>query len=225
MGVTVNLSLKTYKVNGMNYTRIYNALINRAKSRDLNEYYEKHHIVPRCLGGSDDITNLVKLTPEEHYLAHQLLVKMYPESNSLIYAATMMIPSRPTNKLYGWLRRKLVKALSVSQSGKRNSQYGTIWITNGKTEKKINSVKPIPKEWTRGRLIKSKKVKENDVSKEKTCYYHKLHEIYKKDGFQGVVNAGYTKSKPNLVMRLAKYVPEFKPQNGKKRGINKRDIA
>lgn len=218
MGVTVNLSLKTYKVNSLNYTKIYNALINRAMSRDLDEYYEKHHIVPRCLGGSDDTANLAKLTPEEHYLAHQLLVKMYPESDSLIYAATMMIPSRPTNKLYGWLRRKSAKALSMSQSGKGNSQYGTIWITNGKIEKKINSVEPIPKEWVKGRLTKPKKPTGNNTSEEKTRYYRKLHEIYSKDGFQGVVNAGYTKSKPNLVMRLAKYVPEFKPQNGKKRG-------
>ena len=60
----------------MNYQKIYNKLINRAKNRNIMGYVEKHHIIPKCLGGEDCKTNLVNLTPEEHYLAHQLLVKI-----------------------------------------------------------------------------------------------------------------------------------------------------
>lgn len=29
-------------------------------------YYEKHHILPRCLGGKNYNSNLVLLTPKEH---------------------------------------------------------------------------------------------------------------------------------------------------------------
>ena len=65
----------------MNYKKIYDSLIERGKNRNLNEYGEKHHIVPKCLGGSNKKENLVKLTPEEHYVAHQLLVKIYPNNN------------------------------------------------------------------------------------------------------------------------------------------------
>lgn len=36
----------------------------------------KHHIVPKHCGGSDDATNLVELTPEEHAEAHR---KLYEE--------------------------------------------------------------------------------------------------------------------------------------------------
>ena len=57
----------------MNYSAIYDSLINRARLRALTSYKEGHHIVPKCMGGTDDKDNLVDLTPEEHYLAHQLL--------------------------------------------------------------------------------------------------------------------------------------------------------
>jgi hypothetical protein len=95
----------------MNYQKHYDALINRAKNRLLEGYCETHHIIPRCMGGNDDPTNLVDLTAEEHYVAHQLLLKIYPENYSLLYAASMMtIGESRNNKLYGWLRKKMSDA-------------------------------------------------------------------------------------------------------------------
>lgn len=94
----------------MNYPIIYNRLIDRAKQRDVPMgYLETHHIVPRCMGGSDNSDNLVKLTPEEHYLAHQLLVRIYPSVPGLVRAAICMSANphgRRGNKSYGWLRRR-----------------------------------------------------------------------------------------------------------------------
>lgn len=135
----------------MNYRKIYENLINRSKNRVLEDYTEKHHIVPKCMGGSDEQENLVNLTPEEHYVAHQLLVKIYPDNDSLIYAACMMVPNRPNNKLYGWLRRKLSKTRSRQQTGKTNSNFGSIWITDGLINRKIKG--EIPNGWKRGRFI------------------------------------------------------------------------
>lgn len=94
----------------MDYLEHYNRLIDRAKSRSLFGYKETHHIVPRCLGGSDDKSNLVDLTPEEHYVAHQLLIKIYKKEPRLLFAARMMTVSNASqknrnNKLYGWIRR------------------------------------------------------------------------------------------------------------------------
>lgn len=55
----------------MNYLKIYDQLIKTAKAKPkTNEYKEQHHIIPRCMGGSDDKDNLVYLTPEEHFVAH-----------------------------------------------------------------------------------------------------------------------------------------------------------
>lgn len=94
----------------MNYQKIYNNIIQRGQNRILEGYKEKHHIVPRCLGGTDEIANLVSLTPEEHYLCHLLLVKIYPNNIRLVKAAMFMISStdhvKRNNKAYGWLKRQ-----------------------------------------------------------------------------------------------------------------------
>lgn len=62
----------------MNYIKVHNDIINLAKIRVVNpnEYYEVHHIVPRCMGGDNELDNLVKLTAREHFLVHWLLVEM-----------------------------------------------------------------------------------------------------------------------------------------------------
>ena len=97
----------------MNYSAIYDRLIDRGRTRLSLVDYETHHIIPRCLGGSDDSENLVKLTPEEHYLAHLLLLRIYPNNTKIAHAANMMCTGRMTNKLYGWVRRKLSWAMTV----------------------------------------------------------------------------------------------------------------
>lgn len=93
----------------MDYQKIYDKLITRGKNRMLAEYTERHHILPRCLGGTDDSSNLVDLTPEEHYLCHQLLVKIHPDNIKLLNAALFMTANgmgRRSNKVYGWLKRR-----------------------------------------------------------------------------------------------------------------------
>lgn len=137
----------------MNYLKHYTILIERAKNRSLECYTEQHHILPRCLNGSNAANNLVRLTPEEHYIAHQLLVKIYPSEYSLVKAANMMASIRPGNKLYGWLRRRLSSAMSDSQSGSGNSQYGSFWITNGTENLKLRLTDEIPHGFIRGRYF------------------------------------------------------------------------
>jgi len=58
------------------YTKWYDHLCKRAIGRQLDVYSEKHHIIPRSFGGSDDQSNLVSLTAREHFIAHSLLTKM-----------------------------------------------------------------------------------------------------------------------------------------------------
>lgn len=75
----------------MNYKKIYKQLISIANIRNNNlQNFELHHIKPRCCGGKDDKSNLVKLTFREHYLAHHLLVKIYPNDKYLSKALWMM---------------------------------------------------------------------------------------------------------------------------------------
>ncbi len=140
----------------MNYQRVYDNLILRAKNRISSGYVEVHHITPRCIGGGNQLDNLVSLTPEEHFLAHLLLVKIFPTEKGLVFAAhkmCQMVSGRPTHKLYGWIRRKFALAMSEAQTGSNNSQFGLIWITNGIESKKILNDTVIPIGWERGRKI------------------------------------------------------------------------
>jgi 5-methylcytosine-specific restriction endonuclease McrA len=104
----------------MNYQRIYDNLISKARERgslrSSDLYLENHHIIPRCLGGTDEHSNLVMLTAEEHYVAHQLLVKIYPSNNKLTFAVHIMCRASNqkhvrNNKEYGWIRKRFADTM------------------------------------------------------------------------------------------------------------------
>lgn len=75
----------------MRYEKIYNLIIERAKDRVIEGYVEKHHIIPKCLGGNNSKDNIVKLTFKEHFICHRLLCKIYPENEKIIYAFSSMV--------------------------------------------------------------------------------------------------------------------------------------
>jgi hypothetical protein len=143
----------------MNYQRIYESLIFKAQERPpLTGYTEKHHIVPRCLGGKEEHSNLVILSAEEHFLAHQLLVKIYPKHDGLAYAAKLMTMSkgkgRVGNKLYGWLKKRA----SIAQSNQSSKQN------------KLNnpSNKPEVKAMRREQLLKNNPMKIDSIKQKAT---------------------------------------------------------
>lgn len=74
----------------MDYQRIYDQIIDRAKERTLEGYKEKHHIIPKCMGGSNKKENLIELTAREHFISHWLLCRIYPENRKLGHAFWFM---------------------------------------------------------------------------------------------------------------------------------------
>ena len=140
----------------MNYAKIYHNLTERAKTRTLDCYKESHHIIPRCMGGSDDSANLVDLTASEHFLAHQLLVKMYPNEPKLAFAVRMLTQTtsinngRMNNKMFSWLRERAAKANGEIHRGVPMSEYKRRRISEGKK----NGKKP-PPQTTETRLKRS----------------------------------------------------------------------
>jgi len=79
------------------------------------------------MGGGDAKRNLVALTPEEHFLAHLLLLRMHPKHPGLAIAAAMMTRDnrngkRANNKLYGWLRKTAADAQSKRLKGRPRSE-------------------------------------------------------------------------------------------------------
>lgn len=102
------------------YLKIYFALIDRSKLRTLTGYTEKHHIIPRSLGGSNDKNNLAILTGREHFICHLLLTKVVEGRNKskMIFALNSMMNRRndtmeryvPNSKFYEHLRILLSEA-------------------------------------------------------------------------------------------------------------------
>jgi len=158
----------------MNYQTHYNILIERGKDRILEKSYEKHHIIPKCMGGSNNKENIVNLTPEEHFVAHQLLVRIYPNHTKLIYAAHMMGNTRINNKSYGWIRRKFSELLidkersfirnakiSISKKGILKTEETKARMRKSKTKEHAANIKKsmIGKTYTQERCNKMGKTK------------------------------------------------------------------
>ena len=80
-------------------TKVYKLLIKFAKSRKLtfDDYFEIHHIIPKCLGGSDRRSNLIALTCLEHCFAHYLLAIKYPNHRGLNFAFMGMMNKSKMN--------------------------------------------------------------------------------------------------------------------------------
>jgi hypothetical protein len=114
----------------MDYNRLYENIIkssllkNRKKGED---YYENHHIIPKCIGGSDEKQNLVLLTAKEHFVCHLLLCEIYPESSSLKFALWSMC-----NQLKGDVKREYKISSSTYDRVKRDFSKQNSLLHKGK---------------------------------------------------------------------------------------------
>jgi hypothetical protein len=149
------------------YTKWYYSIIFSAKANHTKDVYtERHHIIPRSLGGSDDDDNLVDLTAKQHFICHLLLTKMFEvgsfEYYKMIHAFCMMDWKcnnsnmlRYTGKVYEAQRREFSEYMSMKQTGSGNNQFGTRWVYNEdlKLCKKILKDEEIPEGWLQGRIL------------------------------------------------------------------------
>lgn len=127
----------------MNYRRIYNELIMRGWRRtNLDGYCEKHHIIPKCIGGGNEVSNLVKLTAEEHFIAHLLLTRMYPEDLKLASAIFLMSHRKNmrainNNKIYSKFKEAYSKSVSDREKGIPRTKEERESIRKGSLGKKL----------------------------------------------------------------------------------------
>lgn len=109
------------------YTTLYYHIIDAAKGRVLVGYNEKHHIIPKSLGGDNAADNLVRLTAREHFICHLLLVRMTEgDARRKMLRAAWYISNyhkfrdghRPTSRVYQALKEANAKATSEKQKGR-----------------------------------------------------------------------------------------------------------
>lgn len=109
------------------YTRIYYSIVDNAQQQTRKKlkrdhpdyiYYDKHHIIPKSLGGNNEKLNLVLLTGQEHFICHWLLTKMTANNHKhkMIYALSMM---RCNNRLQGRYSTGITSRVYASLKGKR----------------------------------------------------------------------------------------------------------
>ena len=174
------------------YTKLYYKIIQSAKSKGRIKrrsthrdyiYYEKHHIIPRSLDGTDNEDNLVLLTSREHFLCHYLLCKMILEKsnewNKLVRAFTFMYSATSNqnryvnSRLYESARKNIGRIMSDSQSGNGNSQFGKIWVSHIKNKHTCKIDKNSLNEYLNNGYIQQRIVcwdrysKEENIKKEK----------------------------------------------------------
>jgi len=112
------------------YSKWYYNIVNRAKSiSNASGYTEKHHIIPKSLGGDDSIDNIVILTAREHFICHLLLPKMLTGVNkrNMSFAIWSMVNRDHSNNKerykvnshhYQLLKKQVSRALSELHTGK-----------------------------------------------------------------------------------------------------------
>lgn len=112
------------------YTEWYFSIIKNRKLCSPETYSEKHHIIPRCMGGTDIIHNMVILTVREHILVHKLLTKMTVGKikSRLCFAHHMMVRGRQgtyvnmSEREIQSARKKLSEAQRILQTGRKHSE-------------------------------------------------------------------------------------------------------
>lgn len=133
----------------------------KAKDRKTVEgYKEIHHIIPRCMNGTDDPSNLVELTAKEHFIAHLLLTEVYPKSQKLKYALWMMASMQAAHQnryrvsanLYSIIKEQIAKK-SIEHKKKISESLKKAYQENRRT---TNAGKKMPKEFGE-KISKAKK--------------------------------------------------------------------
>jgi hypothetical protein len=154
------------------YQNWYDQITKRGQNRETKMGHEKHHIVPKSLGGSNQKSNLTHLTPREHFICHWLLVKIYAEGEphwKMLNALRIMkaenknqirYKTKITSRVYEKLKVEYASILSDKLKGENNPMYGKKWTEKQKTthSNKIKGrVQPLEEKMKQKRAITGRK--------------------------------------------------------------------
>lgn len=138
----------------MNYERIYSEFIaDRLTKQPVKpDYFEKHHILPRSLGGGEDTENIVCLTMEDHIRAHILLAKIH---GGRLWSALFLMTKKTVGRTK--LLRRIPSKYEIRAAVFAKKMFALHWRTedhpmHGKRHKDDSRVKMSNTHKERGRL-------------------------------------------------------------------------
>jgi len=190
------------------YYNWYFALIAKARTKVYDDYSEVHHIIPDCLGGTDDPDNLVRLSYQEHFLCHWMLIKFVntPEAEAkMIRSLLCMTWSSNNHKriVSSWQFDVVKRAAKDNMRGENNPVYGKTRHNNGIEEIMLSVDEEIPEGFVLGRLPFSEETRRK--MRGKKYYNNGIKEIKLSDDKEvpeGFVPGGLpTTEKTKLKMR------------------------
>ena len=129
------------------YTRWYQQIIESAKSNPYNGYTERHHTIPRSLGGVDSDENLVRLSGRQHFICHWLLTKMTEGQDwyKMINAMAIMkaestyqerYNTKITSRAFAYIREEYAKYISDMNTGTKLTEEQCEKVRQSKLGKK-----------------------------------------------------------------------------------------
>lgn len=217
----------------MNYAEIYRQFIidrNSIASVTKANYHEKHHILPRSLGGKDDPDNIIVLCARDHVFAHALLAKIH--GGPMWYAYWMMVNGvanarfkrngvlvRISSRMVALARIKKSELMTKNRSGANHHFYG---ITRSKdVREKISAT--LKAKYESGYSAPSLGIKRSKETSEKLSV--SLSKFYENGGeshMKGKTHSEEAREKISNAQRGEKnnnYGKPLKPDHARKIGL------
>lgn len=113
----------------MNYQKVHDEIITRARHRVETPDGEYHHVVPLSLGGINNKSNLVRLTYREHFIVHWLLTKLTTgkdkaKMQTALHCLVNKMSPKSKRIVSSWQFEIARRENRKSQQGKNNPMYG-----------------------------------------------------------------------------------------------------
>ena len=74
--------------------------------------FHKHHIIPKCVNPQSREVTI--LTPREHYICHQILIRLHPKHPNLVFSCHRLAHSIKDGSVvyHAWIERRVNKEKS-----------------------------------------------------------------------------------------------------------------
>jgi hypothetical protein len=226
----------------MNYHTVYKSLVKKRKSDPSTSCHaERHHIIPKSIGGDNKHSNIVLLSPREHFIAHLLLVKMQIKGSVEYYKMLRALSALSffktgingvgritSSRMFEYYRVRWRESM-------KHARDGLVLINDGNNEKWCK-LKNIPEGWVRGMTERHKKrISETNIGRTGTNKGKKFSKDHcrkisqsMKGKNKGANNGHYGKQRPDDVKRkisikqkgIAKKTSTRKRMSEAKKGTN-----